>query len=298
MRITENLLSSRTLNDIQNVLRKYSDLNSQLTSGKKVRYPSDNAAVATRISNLDSRLREVERYKTNVETAQNYVNMYDTALQEVSSIYLRIKELAVRGANDTLSDDDRVAITEELDKINTQLISIANTEISGNYIFGGAKNNQKVVEIDSNGNFKITVPPQANIRQKISVGGQDIEYGKTVYDVFVTDSGASIFGIVNRLSQAIESGDNTSIQNELGNIEEIQAKSLNNLAEVGATQRVLEMTSNRMEDFNTFSTEFLSNEADADMAQVVMELATQQNVLQAALKAAGNIIPPTLADFL
>ncbi len=298
MRITENLLSIRTLSDIQNVLRKYSDLNSQLTSGKKVRYPSDNASVATRISNLDSRLREIERYKTNVETAQNYVNMYDTTLQEVSSIYLRIKELAVRGANDTLTNEDRVAIAEELNKINEQLVSIANTEISGNYVFGGAKNNQKVVEIDSNGDFKIKVPPQANIRHKISVGGQDIEYGKTVYDAFVTDSGASIFGVVKRLSDAIESGNNTSIQTELGNIEEIQAKTLNNLAEIGATQRVLEMTSNRMEDFKFFSTEFLSNEADADIAQVVMELAMQQNVLQAALKAAGNIIPPTLADFL
>ncbi|ABX31134.1 flagellar hook-associated protein 3 [Petrotoga mobilis SJ95] len=298
MRITENLLSSRTLNDIQDVLRKYSDLNSQLTSGKKVRYPSDNAAVATRISNLDSRLREIERYKTNVETAQNYVNMYDTALQEVSSIYLRVKELAVRGANDTLTKEDKVAISEELNKINTQLVSIANTEISGNYVFGGAKNNQKVVEIDSEGNFKIIMPPEANIRQKISVGGQDIEYGKTVYDAFVTDYGASIFAIVKRLSNAIEAGDYTSLQSEMENVEEIQNNVLKNLTEVGATQRVLEMTSNRMEEFKSFSTEFLSNEADADMAQVVMELATQQNVLQAALKAAGNIIPPTLADFL
>ena len=298
MRITENLLSSRTLNDIQDVLRKYSDLNSQLTSGKKVRSPSDNAAVATRISNLDSRLREIERYKTNVETAQNYVNMYDTALQEVSSIYLRIRELAERGKNITLSENDRVAISEELDKINTQLVSIANTEISGNYVFGGAKNNQKVVEIDSEGNFKIIMPPEANIRQKISVGGQDIEYGKTVYDAFVTDYGASIFAIVKRLSNAIEAGDYTSLQSEMENVEEIQNNVLKNLTEVGATQRVLEMTSNRMEEFKSFSTEFLSNEADADMAQVVMELATQQNVLQAALKAAGNIIPPTLADFL
>jgi len=298
MRITENLLSSRTLNDIQDVLRKYSDLNSQLTSGKKVRYPSDNAAVATRISNLDSRLREIERYKTNVETAQNYVNMYDTTLQEVSSIYLRIRELAERGKNITLSENDRVAISEELNKINTQLVSIANTEISGNYVFGGAKNNQKVVEIDSEGNFKIIMPPEANIRQKISVGGQDIEYGKTVYDAFVTDYGASIFAIVKRLSNAIEAGDYTSLQSEMENVEEIQNNVLKNLTEVGATQRVLEMTSNRMEEFKSFSTEFLSNEADADMAQVVMELATQQNVLQAALKAAGNIIPPTLADFL
>jgi len=298
MRITENFLNKRTLGDLQGVLRKYSDLNSQLTTGKKVRYPSDNAAIASRVSNLDSRLREIERYQSNIETAQNYANMYDSSIQELNSVFLRIKELAVRGANDSLSEVDRKAIATELEKINTHLVSIANTEISGNYIYGGATNNQKVVGIDENGEFKILVPPQANIKQKISVGGQDIEYGKTVYDVFVTDSGASVFGIVDRLSKAIDSGDNSLIQKELGNIDEIQSKALKAISDVGATQRIFELTSSRMKDFNTFSTDFLSKESDADIAQVVMELAMQQNVLQAALKAAGNIIPPTLADYL
>lgn len=294
MRITENLLNKQALKDIQYVLKRYSDLNSQLTSGKKVRYPSDNAAVATRISNLDSRLREIERYKTNVETAKNYVNMYDSSIQEISTLFLRIKELAVRGSNGSLNNDDRIAISEELNKINTHLVSIANTQISGNYIFGGAQNNSPVVSDD----FKILTPSEANLRQKISIGSQEVVYGLTVYDVFVTDSGASAFGIINRLSQAIESGTSEAIQQELGNIDEIQSKALNSLAKVGGTQRLLDMTSNRMEEFNIFSTEFLSNEADADIAQVIMDLSIQQSVLQAALQAAGNIIPPTLADFL
>ncbi len=294
MRITENLLSKQTLQDINDILRRYNDLNSQLTSGKKFRYPSDNAAIVSKVSNLDSRLREIERYTSNVQTAQNYVNMYDSSIQEISSIFYRIKELSVRGADGTLSTEDRNSITEELDKINSHLVSIANTEIGGNYIFGGAQNNKKVVT----DNFEITVPPSANVRNKVSLAGQEIEYGVTVYDVFVTNSGSSIFGIINRLSEAIKSGDNKLIQKELGNIDEIQTKSLNSLAKIGSVERMFDMTLKRMGDFNSFTTEFLSKEADADLAEVIMQLSMQQTILQAALKAAGSIIPPTLIDFI
>jgi flagellar hook-associated protein 3 FlgL len=83
MRITENLLSKQTLQDINDILRRYTELNSQLTSEKKYRYPSDNAAVVSKVSNLDSRLREIERYTSNIQTAKNYVNMYDTSIQEI-----------------------------------------------------------------------------------------------------------------------------------------------------------------------------------------------------------------------
>ncbi len=36
MRITENLLSKQTLQDINDILRRYTELNSQLTSEKKI----------------------------------------------------------------------------------------------------------------------------------------------------------------------------------------------------------------------------------------------------------------------
>ena len=142
------------------------------------------------------------------------------------------------------------------------------------------------------------MPPSANVRNKVSLAGQEIEYGVTVYDVFVTNSGSSIFGIINRLSEAIKSGDNKLIQKELGNIDEIQTKSLNSLAKIGSVERMFDMTLKRMGDFNSFTTEFLSKEADADLAEVIMQLSMQQTILQAALKAAGSIIPPTLIDFI
>jgi flagellar hook-associated protein 3 FlgL len=71
MRITENLLSKQTLQDINDILRRYTELNSQLTSEKKYRYPSDNAAVVSKVSNLDSRLREIERNNQLLSVQRN-----------------------------------------------------------------------------------------------------------------------------------------------------------------------------------------------------------------------------------
>jgi len=294
MRVTGNLMNTQALNDIQNVLRRYGELNQQLTTGKKVRYPSDNATVAARVSDLDSRIREVERYKSNISLAKSYTQMYDSSLQEMSSVYQRVKELAVRGANDSLSDEDRQAIVTEIDKINDHMKSIANSQVSGKYIFGGAESDK--APVDKNG--EIQTSPNANINKNVSVGGYKVEYGLTVYDVFTTKSGTSVFKHLDRMKNAIASGDPASIDKEMGALEDVEASALKGLSKVGGTDRLLELSANRMEDFEQFNTEFLSKESDADLAKVLTDLSMQQVVMQSALKTTAKIIPPTLVDFL
>ncbi len=294
MRVTSNLMNTQALNDIQNVLRRYGKLNEQLTTVKKVRYPSDNATVAARVSDLDSRIREVQRYKSNISLARSYTDMYDSSLQEMSSIYQRVKELSVRGANDSLSDEDRQAIVTEIDKINDHMKSLANSQVSGKYIYGGAESDK--APVDKNG--EIQTSPKANIKKSVSVGGYKVDYGLTVYDVFTTNSGTSVFKHLDRMKDAIASGNNNAIDREMGAIEDIQRSALKGLAEVGGNDRLLELSESRMEDFEQFNTEFLSKESDADLAKVLTDLSMQQVVMQSALKTTAKIIPPTLVDFL
>lgn len=294
MRVTSNLMNTQALNDIQNVLRRYGKLNEQLTTGKKVRYPSDNATVAARVSDLDSRIREVQRYKSNISLARSYTDMYDSSLQEMSSIYQRVKELSVRGANDSLSDEDRQAIVTEIDKINDHMKSLANSQVSGKYIYGGAESDK--APVDKKG--EIQTSPKANIKKSVSVGGYKVDYGLTVYDVFTTNSGTSVFKHLDRMKDAIASGNNNAIDREMGAIEDIQRSALKGLAEVGGNDRLLELSESRMEDFEQFNTEFLSKESDADLAKVLTDLSMQQVVMQSALKTTAKIIPPTLVDFL
>lgn len=155
MRITEGMINDQSLADIQSILKRYADLNRQLTSGKTVQYPSDNAAVVSRVSNLQSRGREIDRYLTNISSAENYNNMYDTISQEMSTIYTRVKELMVK-ANTELAPEDRKAISEELVSIRDHFASLANTKIAGKSIYGGLETDKDVV-VKKDGVWEINI---------------------------------------------------------------------------------------------------------------------------------------------
>lgn len=60
----------------------------------------------------------------------------------------------------------------------------------------------------------------------------------------------------------------------------------------------MEASQNRLEAFESFLTELLSENEDADLAETITQLSTQANVLNAALTAGAQLLQPSLIDFL
>jgi len=75
--------------------------------------------------------------------------------------------------------------------------------------------------------------------------------------------------------------------------------SLNNArATVGATVNRLTAATSRLSDIEVTTQKVLSDTQDADLAQSILQLTSQQNALQAALKSGASVIQPSLLDFL
>jgi len=295
MRITNNMISDRSLFNIQQSLNRIAKLNDKLSSGKEVQYPSDDAVIATRASNISSRLRELEQYKRNVDHVNNFVQSYDTTLQELSSVYQRIKELMVEGANGTNSVDERNAIATELKALKEHLVEIANTRIGDEYIFGGARSDLKPV--DENGN--IVTPMEADVKRKVNALGYSISYGVTVYDAFTLNNGKTAFSTIDDAIDALYQGDEKKLSEiSLKEIGVLANSVMEQFANVGSTSRMVEMISSRIDDLQVFNTEYLSKEQDADLTKVLTDLSMQQSVLNAALKSASMAIQKTLVDFI
>lgn len=295
MRITDKMIRDRVLGNIQSSIAKIAKLHDQISSGVMVRYPSDNAVVATRAAKIQSRLREIEQYKGNVDYAQNILDSYDTSLQEVSSVYQRLRELLVQAANGVLTADQRQAIKDEIKEIKAHLIQIANTQVGTDYVFAGYESDK--APVDDNGN--IVMDPNASKPRFINALGYKIEYGLTVNDIFMTKTGVSVFKLIDMSLGALESNDQAMLLKasllSLDSLEDSVAKSL---ARVGGTQRMVEMVSLRIEDLNNFMNEYISKEVDTDLPKTLMELSTNQAALTAALKSAANILTATLVDFI
>ncbi|RKX39127.1 MAG: flagellar hook-associated protein 3 [Thermotogae bacterium] len=295
MRVTDNMVSNNILSNIQNTLSKISKLHDQLSSGYRVRFPSDDAVVATRASNIDSSLRELEQYKRNMNHAESLINAYDSSLEEISSVYNRIRELLVKGANSTLSDDDRSAIAEELSKLKEHIKGIVNTKLGNDYLFGGYMTDTQPVDE----NYNIVITPEASKRRFVNVLSYKIEFGITARDVLITENQKSVFDVLDNAYQALMKGDGQYISEiSLKDLDYLERSVMDGFARVGATQKMAELVKSRIEDLNIFLTEHLSKERDADLSQTITELSMQQAVLDAALKSAAGVLRKTLVDFV
>jgi len=295
MRITNNMINERALFNIQNSLYRIARMHDKLSSGKEVQYPSDDAVIATRSSNISSRLRELEQFKRNVDHVNNFVQSYDTSLQELSDLYHRVRELMVRGANGTNTVDERNAIASELKALKEHFIEIANTRVGEEYIFGGARSELKPVDEEGN----IVTPIEANVKRKINALGYSVNYGVTVYDVFTLENGKTVFSTIDDAINALYEGNEKKLSEiSLKEIGILERSVMEHFASVGSTSRMVEMISSRIEDLKLFNTEYLSKEQDADLTKVLTDLNMQQAVLEAALKSASMAIQKSLVDFI
>jgi len=132
--LTPDLLASlnRTRQTTQDALL-------ELSTGRRVNQPSDDpAASAILVQNHDA-TTFTSRYLQSLSSIQGQFQTADSALSSVITELNRALTLGVQGANGTLSDADRVAIESELQGIQDQIVSLANTSFQGTPLFAGTK---------------------------------------------------------------------------------------------------------------------------------------------------------------
>lgn len=142
MRIT-NIMQNNTL--IRNLNRQQYEMdrvNYQLATGQKIRQPSDDPASATDQMLLRTRVSELDQFEQNIYDGRSRMNLMDGELDRVSSIFQRVRVLAVQASNGIYQGDNgfelKNAIAKEIDQHLRALIDIGNgRDAVGKPLFGG-----------------------------------------------------------------------------------------------------------------------------------------------------------------
>lgn len=211
-RITNSILVSNYMNNVQRNLRNMSTIQNQLASGKQIQRASENPYVALRTMQLNTEITSNKQYNTNIQDTTNWLNTTDTALSQANNILRRIKELTVKAGNGAYAEDEIGAINDEISEKISEFGQVLNTTFDGNYIFGGTKSTSKPVSVDKEGKIsyldkdgvdidtlsdkdKIKVKNQlkAGLKTEISEG-VTIEYNKTAVDIleFKNSNGVNV----------------------------------------------------------------------------------------------------------
>jgi flagellar hook-associated protein 3 FlgL len=126
------------LNVILDAQARLARTQEELASGKRILNPSDDPVASAQIQSVKSELTRIETLQKNISHATSELAMVEDSVANIEGVLMRARELAVRGANDSLSAQDRDVIATEIDTLREQLIAAANTQSSdGDYIFAG-----------------------------------------------------------------------------------------------------------------------------------------------------------------
>jgi flagellar hook-associated protein 3 FlgL len=125
------------LADLTATENRITQLNKQITSGVRVSQASDDPVAIASILATQSDIDRTTQTQTNLQQASTVASSADGALASASSLLDQLRSLAAQGANSTATAATRATLNQQVQAIEQQLVSIANTQVEGRYIFGG-----------------------------------------------------------------------------------------------------------------------------------------------------------------
>lgn len=300
-RITNTMLVNNLRHNLTNNIFNLEKYQRQLSTGRKINKLSDDPAALVKSLRLRTNLVEGEQYLANIKEGINFMETTDSALNNLTSILHRIRELAVQAANGTNEDSAYQAMSDEIRELTAQLTLVANTTYGTKYIFSGTN----VTQPPYNQITKDWVGNDRPLELEIGVGvTMTINLTNGEMEGFFVGDGTEP-GIIQHLENLADSLANDapadaakSADQALGIIDQFVDKLLSARSTVGAKINRLELQGSRLESTKASFTGLLAQNEDADIAEVIMQLKMQESVYLASLAAGARIIQPSLVDFL
>jgi flagellar hook-associated protein 3 FlgL len=306
MKISTTALFDRATQQMGNVQASLAKSQAQLASGKQIINPSDAPNQAASIQRLQSVMNRQDSYAETLTAVQTRLQGEETALQSVSNLLLRVKEISVQAASDTLGATDRQALAIEMGGLRDQILSLANTQDSmGNYLFAGSRVSQPAFAADASGALAYQGD---QTRMRVSVGDQrSVQINRSGSDAFVRvvrqdadgeTSGVGFFQALDELTAAIQNSDRAGMQRGIGEMDALQNGTTLALAQIGTDMNVVDAQTAVLDETRLSLKTTLSSIKDLDYAEAITQMNKQLLALEAAQSSFGKITKLSLFNYI
>ncbi|SUI91820.1 flagellin N-terminal helical domain-containing protein [Shewanella morhuae] len=156
----------------------------RLSTGLRINSASDDAAGLQIANRMNANVTGMQAASRNISDATSMLQTADGALEELTTIGNRQKELATQAANGVNSSDDLKALNAEFVQLNAEITRIVeNTTYAGNNLFKSATEGV----LDKGVTFQIGAGTGAGEQMTVNLG----TIGKTVAGDLLTSTAAN-----------------------------------------------------------------------------------------------------------
>ena len=156
--INTNISAMKAANASSSANKALGTAMERLSTGKRINSAKDDAAGLAIATSMTSQVRGMSQGIRNANDGISMAQTAEGALNEVTNMLQRQRELTVQASNNTYSADDLANLKSEMDALNTQIGNVlGNTEFNGQKLFDASAGTAGVVTIQAGANESDTV---------------------------------------------------------------------------------------------------------------------------------------------
>lgn len=256
LRINTNVASIGAQRVLTKQQQRMEHAEQALASGSRIVKAADDAAGLAISENIKGQLVGIKMARNNSYNAQSLIQVSEGGLNEINNILIRLRELGVQGASDTVSDVEREFLDQEAQQLKSEADRIAKSTRFGN----------KALLDGSGEELEYHVGPFSNEDENV------IRY-KVSADATAGTLGIDGVGVSNK----------DDARGTLESVDEALIKIGKLRADFGAVQSRLQMTTSNLDIQYENLSAAKSRMSDADVAYESSEMTSAQILQQASV---------------
>lgn len=138
-RVSNLLRSSVTNSNITSSQKQLLQVQQELSTGRRLIAPSDDAGDAAVAQTLRKTLEKNSAYTDNLDQAQMHMGQVDSTLNDLTDLVRQAQSIASANVGSDVPPDSRLGAAEVIKSLYNQMLSLANQQFQGTYLFGGAQ---------------------------------------------------------------------------------------------------------------------------------------------------------------
>lgn len=279
-----------TQNYISNIQYQTQKKQEQIATGKIFNKVSDDPVRVNRSMIIASTESRVSQYQDNISDAKSLLEYLDTVYDNTTSSLEEAQEIAVKGANDTYSSEDRNVMADSIEETIKQIVGFANSQHLDRYMFSGQKLDTKPIEYDGtnftyNGNnTEMVINASEEVKVKVSQSAEE---------VFVP-----VLNKLVNLRDALRSDDQSQIETAMNDLNKATSDFIDNRSKVGVQLQSVDLLSEAYSQTKTDLTVKKQETEDVDLAAAITDFTYLQTIYQATVKSSLNMLKNSILDYI
>lgn len=289
MRITSGIIQQQLLKHVRSGLARMEEAQRRVTTGLRFERASEDPGAAADVMRINQTLRAIDQQRRNGAAVRTRLDTQEAVLSQVTDLLTRAKELAVSEANGTATGQTRAAAAAEVSALFDQVVSLGNTRIGDEFVFGGNATAAPPFLADG------TYVGDAGVRQVEIGDGQLVAAGDSGQTLLVA---SGVLTALAAVRDQLALNDQAGIQASIGTLDTAFGEVQTLLAGTGSRVRQLDVASQNADALESTLNLRRADRQEVNVEEAALDLYAAQTALEASYLAVSRVLDTTLTNYL